>query len=238
LGGGSAPSGGGGGGGGGYVGGGGSPGLGGGGGFQFLSGMFMPSLSMGEQRKIESTYVLFPDKVVIDAHDFTLANVLSPSPQAVRLRDFQKERQAVILVFWDADDPRCADVLQYLEDIHGYCLYYATQIVGICSDSPNSQRAVAKERDTDFPLCYDPGGKVAELYHVTALPTVMIVDPFGKRQEKYRAGCPEHIKTLKLVSRMTGYKYLSPDEIHQEYLAQAHDTMNGPVDREPRKGDN
>jgi peroxiredoxin len=210
----------------------------GGGGFQLLSGMFNPSLMDTQRQQIENVFVIFPDKVVYDAHDFVLPNVLSPDPQSLRLSDFQKGRQAVILVFWDADDPGRHDVLQYLEDIHGYCLYYATQIVGVCSDAPNAQRAVAKERDTDFPLCFDSGGKIAEKYHVTVYPTVMIVDPFGKRQEKYRGGCPEHVQTLKLVSKMTGYKYLTPDEIHEEYLALAHAEMNDPVDYEPKEGEN
>jgi peroxiredoxin len=199
--------------------------------------MFSPTLFGTEKRQIERTYVQLPDKIVYDAPDFVLANVLSPDPVSLRLSDFQKGRQAVVLVFWDADDPGCRDVLQYMEDIHGYCLYYATQIVGICTDSPNAQRAVAKERDTDFPLCFDRDGKVTDSYHVRVFPTVMVIDPYGKRQEKYRGGCPEHLTTLKLVSRMTGYKYLSPDEIREEYLAQAHEEKNDPVDYEPKKGE-
>jgi peroxiredoxin len=196
--------------------------------------MFTPSLNTVERRQIESAYVLFPERVVYDAKDFVLTNVLTQ--KRVQLSDYQKGRQAVILVFWDADDPRCQQVLQYLEDIHGYCMYYATQIIGVCSDPPDAQRAAAKAHDTDFPLLYDAGGAVLEAYHVNVYPTVMIVDPFGKRQEKYRGGCPEQIGTLRLVSQMTGFKYLSPEELKLHYLGQTHGDDNEPKEEEGGNG--
>jgi len=122
-------------------------------------------------------------------------------------------------------------VLQYLEDVHGYCLYYATQIVGVCSDPVDAQRAIANERGIDFPLLYDPHRVVLQAYYVNVYPTVMIVDPFGMRQEKYRGGCPEQIATLKLMAQMTGYKYLTPEELRQQYLGDTHEDPTGSADK-------
>ena len=195
------------------------------GGFSMSPGMLAAAMPNMEKRQIEGKYVMFPDKVVNDAKDFILTNLLTQKP--VQLTSFQRERQAVILVFWDAKNPVSGDILQYLEDMHGFCLYYATQIVGICKDDPNSQIAVSKAKRTDFPLLYDAGGKVAEAYHINAYPTVMVIDPFGKRQEKFRGGCPEQLSTLRLVANMTGYKYLTPDELRQQYLTESHETPKG-----------
>ena len=132
-----------------------------------MKGVFIASLMMLSANVVAETKVQAPD--------FTLKSI---SGENKRLSDFKG--QVVLLNFWASWCVPCRQEMPILNDIHKKYEALGFAVLGVNVDQ-KSEKAIKYLKDTpvDFPVLYDPEGKVSKLYSVSAMPSTAIIDRDG-----------------------------------------------------------
>lgn len=117
--------------------------------------------------------ILAADKV--KAPDFTLK---SNKGENIRLSDLRGE--IVLLNFWASWCGPCRQEMPILDKIHKKYTALGFKVLGVNVDLKSEKAAgYLKSTPVDFPVLYDPTGKVSELYNVSAMPSSAIIDRDG-----------------------------------------------------------
>ncbi len=120
------------------------------------------------------------------APDFTLK-----SNQDANLRLSEYRGQVVLLNFWASWCGPCRQEMPLLDDIHEKYSPLGFTVLGVNVDKDISlANETLEDIPVDFPVLYDPTGKVSEAYDVTAMPTTVIIDRDGNMRFLHRGYKP------------------------------------------------
>ena len=133
------------------------------------------------------------------APDFTLK---STSGENLRLSEMRG--QVVLLNFWASWCGPCREEMPILDDIHDQYGKLGFTVLGVNVDKVQAEAdKILRKTPVDFPVLYDPEGKVSKLYRVSAMPTTVIIDRDGKlryQHKSFKAGYEDkyvaNVKTL------------------------------------------
>lgn len=122
------------------------------------------------------------DDMNTPAPDFTLA---SAAGENLRLEDYRG--QVVMLNFWASWCGPCRQEMPLMNEIHDEYQHLGFTVLAVnvdenVADAERFLNAVP----VDFPILYDRGGKVSELYQVDAMPTTVMIDRDGQRRFLHR----------------------------------------------------
>jgi len=110
------------------------------------------------------------------APDFVLKSLSGPN---LRLSEYRGE--VVMLAFWASWCGECRGQLKAFNDLHAAYGESGLTILSVNLDSKMNQAAeTARSLDLAFPVLYDTGGAVAELYDVRDVPFAVFVDREGR----------------------------------------------------------
>lgn len=111
----------------------------------------------------------------VTAPDFTLKSI---SGENKRLSDYRGN--IVLLNFWASWCVPCRAEMPVLDSIHKKYEPLGFVVLGVNVDQ-KSEKAIKYLKDTpvNFPVLYDPTGKVSKLYNVSAMPSTAIIDRDG-----------------------------------------------------------
>jgi peroxiredoxin len=113
------------------------------------------------------------------APDFVLKSTDGPN---LRLSEYRG--QVVMLTFWASWCGACRTQLQSFEELHESYANVGFEVLAVSLDSKMSQaREAAESLNLAFPILYDAGGEVGELYEVDDLPLVVLIDRDGRVRE-------------------------------------------------------
>lgn len=120
------------------------------------------------------------------APDFSLPVLTAsgqPAPAAAELALAEHRGKVVLISFWASWCKPCDYELPLLnqfylahrEDVH---------VIAISTDSDRAAaQAYADKRQYAFPMVWDEGGRVGDLYKVEVLPTLIVIDAAGRVRE-------------------------------------------------------
>lgn len=110
------------------------------------------------------------------APDFVLKSLDGPN---LRLSEYRG--QVVMLAFWASWCGECRGQLKAFTDLHTAYGESGLTILSVNLDSKMTQaRETAQSLGLGFPVLYDAGGEVAELYDIRDVPLVVFVDREGR----------------------------------------------------------
>ena len=109
-----------------------------------------------------------------------LFTLFDSSENLVALEDYRGK--VVLINFWATWCPPCIEEMPALQGLKESFIHRPFEILAINMAENQDAIDTFLERtgfEFSFPLLLDPGGKVADQYHVTGLPTTMLVDLDG-----------------------------------------------------------
>jgi len=119
--------------------------------------------------------------------DFTL-----PSKSDGNLRLAEQRGEVIMLNFWASWCGPCRKEMPLLNDLHKRYSKAGFQVWGVNVDANRADAdRLLKKIPVDFPILFDPNGKVGSLFNVDAMPTTVFIDRSGKIRhlhKGYRAG--------------------------------------------------
>lgn len=122
----------------------------------------------------------------VPAPDFTLKTL---NGESVRLADLRG--QVVMINFWASWCGPCRQEMPLLNKIHDDYHKAGFTLLGINLDEQTSAaKAFLKTTPVTFPVLHDEGGKVADLYKNTAMPSSYFIDKKGKIAHLHRGYRP------------------------------------------------
>lgn len=122
----------------------------------------------------------------VPAPDFTLKTLTGES---VRLADLRG--QVVMINFWASWCGPCRQEMPLLNKIHDDYHKAGFTLLGINLDEQTSAaQAFLKTTPVTFPILHDAGGKVADLYKNTAMPSSYFIDKKGNVAHLHRGYRP------------------------------------------------
>ena len=115
-------------------------------------------------------------KVGDAAPDFTLETVTG---EKIALSDVLKEKK-VVLDFWASWCPPCVRAISELEEFYSENKD-KVEIIGInIKESKPKVASFIRKKGISYPVVLDSDGKVAGLYNVRSIPTIVAVDKTGE----------------------------------------------------------
>jgi len=119
------------------------------------------------------------DETDAAAPDFVLKSTAGPN---LRLSEYRGE--VVMLAFWASWCGQCRSQLQSFDALYSSYADVGFEVLAVSLDSQMSQaRDTAQALNLGFPVLFDAGGDVGELYDVDDLPLVVLVDRDGRVRE-------------------------------------------------------
>ena len=120
------------------------------------------------------------------APDFTLR---SNTGKNLKLSEFRG--QVVLLNFWASWCGPCRQEMPALDKLHKRYskLRFAVLGVNVEEDSAQAKRMLREIR-VSFPILFDTQNKASELYHVSAMPTTVIIDRDGNMRYLHKGYKP------------------------------------------------
>lgn len=113
------------------------------------------------------------------APDFVLKSTAGSN---LRLSEYRG--QVVMLAFWASWCGQCRAQLQTFDELHASYADVGFEVLAVSLDSRMAQaRETAQSLDLSFPVLYDAGGEVGEIYDVDDLPVVVLIDRDGRLRE-------------------------------------------------------
>jgi peroxiredoxin len=120
------------------------------------------------------------------APDFTLK---SNSGKNLRLSDFRG--QVVLLNFWASWCGPCRQEMPALEKLHKRYGSYGFTVLGVnVEEDSNQARRMLREIPVSFPILFDSRNQVSKQYHVSAMPTTVMVDRDGNMRHLHKGYKP------------------------------------------------
>ncbi len=105
-------------------------------------------------------------------------------PAAVELALADYRGQIVLISFWASWCRPCDYELPLLNKFYLAHREQGVQVIAISTDSDRAAaQAYADKRQYAFPMVWDAGGRVADLYKTEVLPTLIVIDPAGRVRE-------------------------------------------------------
>lgn len=86
----------------------------------------------------------------------------------------------VLIDFWATWCPPCKEELPIIEKLHQNYQAKGLVVLGISDEDRATVEPFIKENKITFPILMDSGGKVSQMYKVTAIPRVILIDKEGK----------------------------------------------------------
>ncbi len=125
--------------------------------------------------------------IKVAAPDFTLP---SSSGSNVRLSELKGE--VILLNFWASWCGPCRVEMPSLNKLHNKYKSIGFKVIGVNVEESNTNAKVfLKENKVSFPILWDKKNKVSKQYHVSAMPTTVLIDRDGKIRyihKGYQAG--------------------------------------------------
>ncbi len=120
------------------------------------------------------------------APDFTLR---SNTGKNLKLSDFRG--QVVLLNFWASWCGPCRQEMPLLEKLYQRYRKLGFTILGVNVEEDSRQaKRMLKEIRVSFPILFDTQSKVSELYHVSAMPSTVIIDRDGNMRYLHKGYKP------------------------------------------------
>jgi peroxiredoxin len=85
----------------------------------------------------------------------------------------------VVLEFWSPWCPVCRVLQDRLSEWHAQWAMYGVQVIGVAAMRPDGARAYAARFGLDYLVAADPTESVFGSYHVSAVPSLFLVDRRG-----------------------------------------------------------
>lgn len=124
------------------------------------------------------------------APDFTLK---SRAGKNLRLKELRG--QVVMLNFWASWCGPCRQEMPLLDQLYQRYSRAGFTILGVNLDaSPADANRYLKKTDVSFPILYDTESSVGETFHVSAMPTTILIDRNGNlryQHKSYKSGDEE-----------------------------------------------
>ena len=112
---------------------------------------------------------------VAPAPDFTLKSLDGSN---VKLSEYRG--QVVMINFWASWCAPCRQEMPLLEDLYRRYSKLGFVILGVNVEQDQAQaRALLQKIPVSFPILFDTGNRVSELYQVVAMPSTVILDRDG-----------------------------------------------------------
>jgi len=90
------------------------------------------------------------------------------------------ENKVVLVNFWATWCQPCRIEMPQLEKLYEEYHSQGFEILAISAEDAATIEGFLEEHPYTFPILVDPGGAIAELYGVSALPTTVLIDSEGK----------------------------------------------------------
>ena len=126
------------------------------------------------------------DTVSGPAPDFTLPG---NSGKNLKLSEFRG--QVVLLNFWASWCGPCRQEMPALEKLQQRYQKLGFTILGVNVEEDSRQaRAMLRDLRVSFPILFDTQNRVSQLYHVSAMPTTVIIDRDGNMRYLHKGYKP------------------------------------------------
>ena len=126
------------------------------------------------------------DTVSGPAPDFTL-----PGNRGKNLKLSEFRGQVVLLNFWASWCGPCRQEMPALEKLQQRYQKLGFTILGVNVEEDSRQaRAMLRDLRVSFPILFDTQNRVSQLYHVSAMPTTVIIDRDGNMRYLHKGYKP------------------------------------------------
>ncbi len=120
------------------------------------------------------------------APDFTLR---SNTGKNLKLSEFRG--QVVLLNFWASWCGPCRQEMPALDKLHKRYSKLGFTVLGVNVEEDSAQaKRMLREIRVSFPILFDTQNKASELYHVSAMPTTVIIDRDGNMRYLHKGYKP------------------------------------------------
>ena len=110
--------------------------------------------------------------------------------------------KVVLIDFWASWCAPCARSFPWMNALHDSLASKGLEIVAVDLDKdPADADAFLAQHPPRFTIAFDPGGKTAEAYHVTAMPSSFVVDPHGSIVYAHRGFDPKKTGEIEAIIR-------------------------------------
>ncbi len=111
---------------------------------------------------------------VFSAHNFAKAQ------DYPELNLGQYEGKVVLLDFWASWCGPCRQSFPWLQEISKHYAEQGLVVIGVNLDKdPDKAAGFLKKYPVDFPIVFDRSGQLGQLYHLTAMPSSLLIDRSG-----------------------------------------------------------